>query len=41
MTSNAKEIAAVEWLGTTYEIILSKEASGGAMSIVRAEAPPR
>lgn len=30
----------VEWLGTHYEIILSKEASGGAMSIVRAEAPP-
>jgi len=40
MTSNAKEMAPVEWLGTTYEIILSKEDSGGAMSIVRAEAPP-
>lgn len=40
MTRNAKEMAPVEWLGTTYEIILSKEASGGAMSIVRAEAPP-
>lgn len=30
----------VEWLGTQYEIILSKEQSGGAMSIVRSEAPP-
>ncbi|WP_244153577.1 cupin domain-containing protein [Sulfitobacter delicatus] len=36
----ANDTQTVEWLGTTYEIILSKEASGGAMSIVRSEAPP-
>jgi len=29
----------VNWLGTQYEIILSKQASGGTMSIVSAEAP--
>lgn len=40
MTRDAKELEPVEWLGTRYEIILSKEASGGAMSIVRSEAPP-
>jgi len=38
--TTASKAEPVEWLGTQYEIILTKEATGGAMSIVRSEAPP-